>query len=373
VARPGWARAAAGAALFGVAATMRTEALVYAVVTFAVVGVLLVRARRPDVLRVAAASAVGLVVPLLANHFLETLVLGGGLRAGRASSAATGGGGSMLVRLEDALTTSVGVNHYRPFAVDWIVGAVVALCVGLATARFLDRDPRRRSLGYVLLGVAALVLAVRLSGGLGFLPGLFVASPLAAAGVAVVARDRRGVPVAAIALGALPLVWLFQYSGGAFPQWGGRYVLLSGVLLVVIAAAGLARVPRPAAVGLVAFALVVTATGVAWTSLRTHGFADSLTAVLARGEPVVAVELPHFLREGGAFYGPEARWLTAETDSELPVTVAILDESGAQRFTLVSRTREGAPPRLGPFARGRSAPVPLVSSVVLRVTRYHRV
>jgi hypothetical protein len=83
-ARAPWVLAAAGAALFGVAATMRTEALVYAVVTFAVVGVILLRDRRPDVLRIGAASAVGLVVPLLANHFLETLVLGSGLRAGRA-------------------------------------------------------------------------------------------------------------------------------------------------------------------------------------------------------------------------------------------------------------------------------------------------
>ena len=79
---PAWVLAGIGAALFGLAATMRTEALVYAVVTFAVVAVILVRHRRSDMLRVGAASAVGLVVPLLANHLLETLVLGSGLRAG---------------------------------------------------------------------------------------------------------------------------------------------------------------------------------------------------------------------------------------------------------------------------------------------------
>ena len=79
---PAWVLAGVGAALFGVAATMRTEALVYAVVTFAVVAVILVRHRRSDMLRVRAASAVGLVVPLLANHLLETLVLGSGLRGG---------------------------------------------------------------------------------------------------------------------------------------------------------------------------------------------------------------------------------------------------------------------------------------------------
>ena len=209
-----------GAALFGLAATMRTEALVYAVVTFAVVAVILVRHRRSDMLRVGAASVVGLVVPLLANHLLETLVLGSGLRAGRASSAAAGGGGSNLVRFEEALTTSVGVNHYRPLAFDWIVGGLVALCIFLAMLRFLDRDPRRRPLGYALVAFAALLVVLRFSDGLGFLPGMCRASPLAAAGLAVLVRDRRLLPVGAIAVGALPLVWLFQYSGGAFPQWG---------------------------------------------------------------------------------------------------------------------------------------------------------
>ena len=65
----------------------------------------------------------------------------------------------------------------------------------------------------------ALLVVLRFSDGLGFLPGMFVASPLAAAGLAVLVRDRRLLPVGAIAVGALPLVWLFQYSGGAFPQW----------------------------------------------------------------------------------------------------------------------------------------------------------
>jgi hypothetical protein len=178
--------------------------------------------------------------------------------------------------------------------------------------------------------------------------------------------------VGAIALGALPLVWLFQYSGGAFPQWGGRYVLVSGLLLVVAASVGLRRLARPAAVAMIAVAVAVTASGVAWTSVRTHHFADGIRAVLARGEPVLAVQLPHLLREGGAFYRPDARWLTAETRAERPVAVRVLEDSGARAFTLVSRTRAGAPPRLGPFERGRSVPVALVSGVELEVTRYRR-
>jgi hypothetical protein len=185
-------------------------------------------------------------------------------------------------------------------------------------------------------------------------------------------RDRRVWRVGAIALLALPLVWLFQYSGGAFPQWGGRYVLVSGVLLAVAGSTGVRRLVRPAAVAVVALAVAVTATGVAWTSVRTHHFADGIRAVLAHGEPVLAVQLPHLLREGGAFYRPDARWLTAETRAELPRAVAILDETGTPGFTLVSRTPSGAPRALGPFDRGRSTPVDLISDVELVVSRYHR-
>ena len=57
---------------------------------------------------------------------------------------------------------------------------------------------------------------------------------------------RRGRPAVRLARGrpgrsrvmavvALPLVWFFQYSGGAGPQWGARYTLLSGALLLVAA------------------------------------------------------------------------------------------------------------------------------------------
>ncbi len=66
--------------------------------------------------------------------------------------------------------------------------------------------------------------------GLGFVPGLLIASPFAAVGLALGWRsDVRVITVMAVV--ALPLVWFFQYSGGAGPQWGARYTLLSGALL----------------------------------------------------------------------------------------------------------------------------------------------
>ena len=38
---------------------------------------------------------------------------------------------------------------------------------------------------------------------------------------------------AAVAVAALPIAWLAQYSGGADPQWGARYILTSGALLAI--------------------------------------------------------------------------------------------------------------------------------------------
>ncbi len=90
----GWRMAMLGGAAFGVAATTRTEALVYAAVTFVVVGIVLLADRRRDVLRVAAGAAVGFTVPIGLNHLLERAVLGQGLRASRASGAVSDGAGN---------------------------------------------------------------------------------------------------------------------------------------------------------------------------------------------------------------------------------------------------------------------------------------
>ena len=62
-------------------------------------------------------------------------------------------------------------------------------------------------------------------GDLGFVPGLFVAFPVAIAGLRVRCRTSDQRVVIAIALVSLPIVYLFQFLGGAGPQWGGRYTL----------------------------------------------------------------------------------------------------------------------------------------------------
>ena len=45
--------------------------------------------------------------------------------------------------------------------------------------------------------------------------------------------------VVGTALGAVPLVWAAQWKGGHILQWGGRYLLVPTLLLLVLAAVAL--------------------------------------------------------------------------------------------------------------------------------------
>ena len=114
-----------------------------------------------------------------------------------------------------------------------------------------------------------------------------------------------------IASAALPLVWAFQYSGGAGPQWGGRYELVSGALLVVAGVVALAG-RRRALTAVLGLSLFVTAFGVTWLSVRSHGVAAAFETILARDDEAVISAETHLFREGGAFYRPGAHWLTRQ-------------------------------------------------------------
>jgi hypothetical protein len=371
----GWRLAMLGGAAFGVAATTRTEALVYAAVAFVVVGVVLLADRRRDVLRVAAGAAVGFTIPIGLNHLLERAVLGQGLRASRASGAVSDGAGNAADRAGDALRTTVGLNHFGPPAVDWLLGALIVVLVAYG-AHVLLRARGLRPVAWVAFGGAALLFALRFESGLGFVPGMLVASPLAVAGV-VAGLDRRWSTrparlVGAIAIGALPLVWLYQYRGGANPQWGGRYILCSGVLLAVLGVVALAACGRRALVPALVAAFLVTGCGVAWLCVRSHSVADSARVLETTDGPVLTIGLPHLLREWGAFYRPDRPLLTAERDAELPVALDVLEGVGASELTVIARVPAEAPRRLGPFVRTASAPLPWTPGVDLVVARYRR-
>src|SRR5581483_3940443 len=268
--RAGWKAAAAAGALTGFAATMRTDAFVYAAVIGLVTFVALLRrhAAAATMLRCGAAGAVGFVALIAANLGLEELTLGASLRAGRAADTAASAGAGLRERVHEAFTTLLGINRISTPG-DWVMGALIVAAVVYGGWRARSRDAAGRRIGVVVLSIAALLYVAFVVGDLGFVPGLLTASPLAAIGLAACAQPNLRW-LAAIAFLAIPIVWAVQYSGGAAPQWGARYLLVSSALLAIAGATWLARSGGAASVGVVALALLVTLSGVAWLHERSH-------------------------------------------------------------------------------------------------------
>ncbi len=363
--------AAVAGLLFGVAATMRTEALIYACVSVGVTcTVILARDRRPGaVIRLGLASVGGLVVPLAANSMVERMVLGSTLRAGRISDNAAVGGG-LRQRASEAITTTIGLNRV-PQSRDVVAGALVVTLVAVAVWKSSSTDAASRRLGLAASGAAVVVYAALAANSLGFVPGLLTASPFALAGLVLAAKvdDRRFL---AIALLALPLVWRFGWTGGANPQWGARYTLTSSVLLAVTAVVAL-RSSRAGRIVVLAIAVAVTATGWAWLGQRSHGVARVGAHIAALNTPAVISTDAHFLREMGAFYEPHDRWLTATDRSELARAVRILSATGLRRFVLVRAAHDRAPAHLGAFQRGSVEHEAIVPGWQFTITRYRAV
>ena len=200
-----------GGALFGAAAVLRTEALVYFAVTLLVVlGVLVVRDRAwARAIAVGAAAAAGLVAVLLANVALEILTIGASVRTGRTAGAAGAAGGATLWdRIDQATTTATGSTGSRPRSTgSW---ARASSCCWPSGAWVLARPGGSR------LARSARPWSARARStwcgsrtGSSTCPGFLTASPLAAVGLVLVWKRRdavapgRGSPVL-----ALPLVWV---------------------------------------------------------------------------------------------------------------------------------------------------------------------
>ena len=369
-----WPGALAAGLLFGAAATMRTESLVYLVVgTGLTCLVMLWRERslvRPVVTGVVTLIGAGIMV--LANRVLEQLVLGTDLRGARVAGTANGAGTTLGNRVHEAATTAVGtgMTGLRSSS-EWIVGAVVVTLVALGSWGMASRDRRRVALGAVAFATGCAVYLVRFAQGWGFVPGMLVASPFAAVGVFLAWRRPALRLPAAIACAALPVAWYAQYQGGADPQWGGRYILLSGTLLTIAGVVALRQAPRAFA-AVVVLAAVTTAMGLGWLSVRSHTTADGMAAIVARDDQLVISRQTHLLREGGAFYTADRHWLTATTPAQLREAVHIARESGARELALVGGEDQAPPATLGDFVRGVTEKLSFIRpDVHVQVTTYH--
>ena len=309
-------------ALVGSAFLLRTEALVYGAIGASVALVLLYRQRRR------LARALRFILEFAAGAAI-TVGLGSCARAGdgrsaacaslasepgsAASSAGTVGSPVPGSRVSDAIATTVNLRPSLDLASYAAGAAVVAMIViivwGASNGR--SSQPREKR---VLVGFALLVgglYVVRVSQGLGFVPGLFAAAPIAAVALALGWAPWKRRVLTAVAVGALPFIWLFQYVGGAAPQWGGRYELPTTMLLVVVGIVALESLPRWIGRSLIAVSVVITSFGVLWLGQRSHSIGDAMAKIDRLQQPVVVSDVAHLFREGGASYDTDRRWLTA--------------------------------------------------------------
>jgi hypothetical protein len=222
--------------------------------------------------------------------------------------------------------------------------ALTATVAGVVAAG--DRVPRAR-LPLVVSLLASFTIITVLPG-LGFVPGLFAAFPIAAAALAANRLPGGAHVLVLVALAALPVVWAFQFIGGAGPQWGGRYVLGSTVLLGVagVLAIGRAAIPAPIRWTVVGMCVVVSWSGAAWLWQRSHDIDRLFDGVVAVQDEALIGRNPFFLREAGPV-ALEHRWLSARDPADLQGPAGVLEDAGIDRFSVLQVEGEPAPDLTG--------------------------
>jgi hypothetical protein len=355
------ALAAAVAPLVAAGVLMRSEAVFLALALAVVAGVIALRhpgrenrARAPAVV-----IGLGALLASVGAHLFETWwlarITGGGTASLRAAPAA--GDSMALVTgrwrgfLRTVLTPTYGVDPRMTFL---LLTALVAVAYAAYTARW---HPERRGPLMVSASVAALgaVLAVA-TGPATVVPGLLVAFPVAAAGLALVRRTTLRTLTARISLGVFALyaggVIASQYAVGGSTEWGGRFLALGlpvvvPVLLLALKqqAAGLDRDVRRWAVGALVVCSLATST-LAITSLRHQHRAlgqlvaaaeqagQDVAAAGAEGPPVMIATYGSVPRWAWSTFDRQ-RWLTATPD-DLEGLLARLRAVGVSRAGLVT-------------------------------------
>ncbi len=358
--------------LWGMAFSLRTESLVYGLVMTATLlghrG--FVQRRLREAVETGLAVTAGLVGSVGMSIALERVVRGSALRAGRAESTVSGAGADVVTRLREGLVTTFGLG-----AGDVGVLFGISVFVLISAAVWLSRhddgspaDDRPR-----LLVVVALVPAfLYLSTSFGFVPGLFMTAPGAIAG-AVLGRHGPGSPVVWGAIASLPVVWAFQYTGGAGPQWGGRYTLMSSFVFTVTGAKVLPAMDRVVRGVLVFGSVAITVFGLVWMSVRTHDVADAGRTLRDRGDQVVvASRTAGFLPREFVPSIAERRWLKVTDDRDLERASEIVSAVGDDDFAVL--LIEGTDPeaRIGAYRLSSEQRVRFVSGLYLVLAIYER-
>jgi len=323
--------------LFGLAATMRTEALVYWFGATAVVLAIALFGRRRPFVRVVTtgvASLGGLLVALGSNAFLERVLFGGSIRGGRTSALATSSGSALSQRVHEAVTTTLG-SGLSPTRLDELFGVLIVVL--LAAAGFgVVRGWDRTRIAALVLGAGIVVLG-RAATGLVFVPGFAPAFPLAAVGIGAGIGSRRQLDrvVTVIALVGLPLVWATDYLGSKDAQWGGRYLLCSSVLLAVVGLVTMLGRFRAVAWATVVLCVAITLNGLVFMHNRSHDLAHGWAQLSSVHADVVVSEIPPLFREMGAYYRDDAHWLTVHDKAQLATAATIAEHHDARSLAVL--------------------------------------
>lgn len=248
---------------------------------------------------------------LFADRFLEEQVLTSGVRDARLVGGGGAGGGGQVAqagadlgqRLRDVFVTNLGVLANDRDLAAVVLGVIFIAALAVLAASVLRGRPE--GLPVVAAGIVAGAVVVQRFLDRGFVPGMFAAAPLAMLGALVAVQRRAGAPISAVlaraALLALPVVWVFQWTGSLTAQWGGRYQLTSSAFLTVAALPALrSGLRRTSGRTLVGVAVAVGLLGLSWHAERTHRTADAferLRDVPCEGVLISAQRF--FLREGG--------------------------------------------------------------------------
>lgn len=333
-------RSAAAGALLASAATMRTEALVYTMVLVGAASLALAaRGRWRAAATTGAAAIVGFAPVWLVNSAAEA-AFGGQSRTDRATGAASGGGAEVGQRIDEGLRTTFAISATDSWA-PVVLGVLLVAAVASAVA-FGQRVPRDR-LRFVVVGLACFTVLTT-APGLGFVPGLFAAFPIAAAALAWNRVPGPARITAAAAITALPVVWAFQYIGGAGPQWAGRYVLPTTLLLGVVGvvALGSREVPRAIAAVVAAMSVAVSLFGALWLWERSHEVATLFDRIVAVQDEALIARNKFFLREAGPVV-LDHRWLSAPEPDDLDGPAEVLRRAGVATFSVLQTLGDPEP------------------------------
>ena len=332
-------------ALFGIAATMRQEALVYAFGAGVTLGAMLLYRRQIiDMLKRGVGFTIGFAIPFLGYGLVEQALIGGaGARSDRGFETLERTGSLLTERITSSATWLFApIGSTEPLAI--AMGAILVASAA-AFARWLFFTDQSVDPGLARKAMIA-TWAVWLIGipllKPGWIPGMLIAAPAAIFGMAAGIADRRWT-LLALSVGPVPIVFATAFVDGSAVQWGSRYLLPTALVLTVLGIEGLRRVSKPTLTMVVVASLLVTLSGSVWTVRRSHWIADDGQQVVElAGDDVVVWASGYTAREMSDF-SQDQRWLTVEDPRMQPVLAQLLSEQAVDSFVWIADRRMPAP------------------------------